>query len=655
MGLLDNNRVITTPFTGLEGSDFNLIQESENFDIFVWDESKTGRKLRLTFRDIFAWSDNTSLYIIYGGKITDTPTKIDVNDTNFPGLRRNTSTNVYPAIERVIACPCLFSTSNNNLRYGSQTYFNGDSCRVCVIFDNGQIYHNFPSHYNNYDFYTKNRAREDSTVKVSSLYDKFDESVIWDIAGRKNPTNDLSLVTTGAYYYNPALPSQCYEMHPALNHANGYGNTVGFGATNNINNGSDGADIGIRARFLMADMNDVNCNSFSYMGGYINRHDVTLIGTYRQNGSVPARTCVFGSQDGGRSWYNMYEFAAQDRLKLDDTYQAPSRDNGIPLAQVGTVGSGIYNIRRRILIVPTATSKEPANKFEIGNAVSVSSIVGTADDITFTTSSNHGLGDGDAIIVGLQDGAEVDATFGWMVNSTATTNSGGNGVLLKVYSVTNTTFKVKLYTQNPDSNIPTRHIHALNRCKDGVSVSAGEQYPSGGWILYLPIKESDGFSHYNVADTTLNKFIRLNSTEDSFQRPLGTILQQEGDTDYCYIGNDTSIVKAKSADMPEGRTEDFEHNSTGLWKVPLSGIDNMAENGFLVYSTYEVCYGFQQMLNAKVFCGEFGDFAISYDDGKTWQSTTLPKGNWGQNLAHFSGPTYDRKFSIDNVLVQLKK
>lgn len=654
MGLLDNKRVMTIPFTGLESSDFNLIQESENFGIFVWDESKTGRKLRLTFRDIFAWSNNTSLYMVYGGKITDTPVEIVVNDTNFPGLRRNTITNAYPLIERVIACPCHFCTSNNNQRYGNQTYFSGSNCRVCVIFNNGQIYHNFPSHYNDYDFYTVGYVKEGSSVKVLDLYDKFDESVIWDIAGRKNPTNDLSLVTTGAYYYNPALPSQCYEMHPAINHANGYGNTVGFGATNDVNNGSDGANIGVRARFLMADMNEKECNSFSYMGGYINRNNITLIGTYRANASVPARICVFGSQDGGRSWYNMYEFAAQDRLKVDNTYQSPSGDNGIPLAQVGNVGSGVYNIRRRVLIVPTSTAKEPVNKFEIGSSINVSSIVGTSSDITFTTISNHGLGTGDAIIVGLQDGAEADGTFGWMVNETASVNSGGNGVLLKVYDVTNTTFKVKLYTQNPDSNIPTRHIHALNRCKDGVSISTGEQYPSGGWILYLPIEEADGFAHYNVADTTLNKFIRLNSTEDSFQRPLGTIFQQEGDIDYCYIGMDSSRVKSKKADMPNERTEGFDHNSTGLWKVPLSGIDSI-ENGLLVYSTYEVCYGFQQMLNAKVFCGEFGDFAISYDDGKTWHSITLPEGNWGQNLAHFSGPTYDRKFSIDNVLVQLKK
>lgn len=656
MGLLDNRNLLVSPKTGFEGSKFKQVESNNDYDVFIWDKESSGMTLRLTYRDIFAWSNDNALYIVYKGEITDTPTEIVVNDTNFPNLRKNTTTNKFPVIERVIACPCYFATSNNNTRYGSQTYFGGSECRVCVIFNNGQIYHNFPSHYNEYDFYNIYTAKEGSTTLVSSLYKKFDESVIWDIKGRKNPTNNAELVATGAYYYNPALPSSCYEFHPAISQANGYGNTVGFPATNNVNNASDGIDIGLRARFFMPDYDDANCNSFSYMGGYVCRNNFTMIGTYRDNGTKAARICVFGTQDGGRSWYNMYEFAAQDRLKVGSEYVAPSGWNGIPLAQTGTESNAsLYKVTRRALIVPTETQKEPNELFEFANEVTIKSIVGTSDSITFTTATAHGLGNGDAVVIGLQQGVSTNnRTFDWMVNNTASSTSGGNGVLFKVYDCTATTFKVKLYAHNPHSNIPIRHIHALNLCKDGVSVSGGENYPTGGWILYLPIRFADGFSHWNVADAETNRFLRLNSTKDSFARPLGMILQQECDKTYCYIGNDHATIPNREATMPEGRTDTFEHNSTGVWKVELEGIDSLANNGKILLNTYQVCYGFQQMLNALVFVGEFGELSISKDLGDTWTSMVLPYGNWAQNSAHFSGPTYQRQFSMDNVVVQLK-
>lgn len=643
MGLLDNNNVITTPKTGLEGSDFQQVFSNDAVDVWIWNRTTDRKKLRLTYRNIYAWSDDNVLYLVKG-KITDTPTAIEVNDTNFPNIRRNSS-NQLPKIVRVIACPCQFFYNWGSRTYGNVNSLNGKDCRVCVIFDNGQIYHNYPSCNNTYDFYNDTITNQGSTRTVAEMFTKFDESVVWDLPTRKHPVKtksgtDATLIATGNYYYNPALPDKCYEFHPALNSANGYGNTVGFAATNNRNNVSN-VDVASRARFWRIDMEDENANSFDYMGGYAVEHHFTMIGTYRSNLSTnPARTGVFGTQDGGRNWYLMYEFAGTASV-------------GVPLSQSGNAGNGIYAISKRTIVAPSLADKEPSAPFTWGEDINVESIIGDGTDITFTTSSAHGLSNGNDIVVKLQSGVSLnDRTFDWMVNSDTSATSGGNGILLKVKDVTTTTFKVTLYPYNPDATLRARHIHALNHCKDGVSVSTGEDYPNGGWLLYNAIPLADDFSGYNVANLdTQNKFLRLTSTDKSVARALGFVVQQEGKDTFIYVGVDTNNIDMNDVDMPEGRTESFKHNSCGVWKIPTDGVDSLRDNGLMKYNGVQTCYMFQQFGNAFVFLGQLGEFAISYDNGESWIATNLPV----NGISRFSGMTYDRKFSIENILVQLKK
>lgn len=660
MGLLDSNKVLTTPNTGLEGSPFNLLVSNDKVDIWEYADKNTQKELRVTFRDVFVWSESDKLYMVKG-KITDEPIVLEVNDINFPNLRHinNDSSKGFPSIVKVIACPAQFCYSNSK-QYGNVTSIYGKDFRVCVIFDNGQIYHNFPSFRNDSDFYNDVWAKIGTgAVKIEALFDKFDESVVWDLPGRKHPVktttgDDAALIATGAYYYNPALPDNCYEFHPALNSPNGYGNTDGFGATNNVNNVSNGKNIGLRSRFWRPNMDDTFCNSFFYMGGFVTDNLFTMIGTYRSNTTThPCRMCVFGTQDGGRTWYAMYEFANQERVKMGSTYQSADATIGIILAQEGNASANIYNVKRRSIIVPSGTDKEPSTLFEYGNAINISSIVGTTSGIIVTTESAHGFSKGDTIVIGLQENVSLDGrVFDWLVNSNADGTTSGNGVLFKVGNVTSTTFVLTMYINNPDSNLPVRHIHALNKCKDGVSVSCGEQYPCG-WILYHAIKEADAFAAYNVADTDKNIFVRLTSTADSFQRPLGFVLQQEGKDTYCYIGSDNEFTLMNDVTMPEGRTNTFKHNSCGVWKVKLDEIDSHKDNGLILYNARQVAYGFQQMGNALVFVGQFGDLAISFDKGETWTEIQLPGSHIG--ACNFSGMTYDNKFSINNVLIQLKR
>lgn len=663
MGLLDNNSVITTPKTGLEGTSFKKYISNDSYDLFIWNDGV--KYLRLSYRDIYAWVNLTTLFLVKG-KITDTPIEIEINDTNFPNLRK--INNSWPTIERVIACPCSFATPSNS--YGHQTSLGGESCRVCVIFTNGQIYHNYPSCHNGYDFSTQTIAK--TGVTVASMFDKFDESVVWDLPNRKHPVqtnvgDDAGLIATGVYYYNPALQSKHYEFHPALNQSNGYGNTEGFGATTTINNASNGLNIGIRPRFFRIDMDNPNANSFAYMGGYVNDERYTMIGTYRTNGgNNPCRICVFGTQDGGRSWFNMFEFGA-DVTTINSNHEtlayANSGTTGIPLVQGSdTASSGIYSLRRRYSIVPDATTKEPSDAFYYGPEINITSIVSdsTNGKIIVTTEnsieSSSILANGDCIVIGYQSGVgAANRPFDWIVNSSANISSGGNGIMFIVREKTENTFVLTLFLWNPDSELPVRHIHALNKCKDGVAVSSGEDYSKGGWILYNSIISADAFGNYNIASISQNKFLRLNSTKTSFARPLGVVIQQEEDNTYAYIGMDTAIVDMGDVEMPSGRTKTFKHNSCGLWKSPISGFDDMANNAVLKYPSSETCFGFQKFGNAMVFIGQYGDFALSYDDGKTWSTCKIPVGHRGQNGCHYSGMTYDNKFSVDNILVQLKR
>ena len=662
MGLLDNNSVLTTPKTGLEGSSFVPLISNNNFDAWQWDNNATGKRLALTFRDVFAWiasgtvaDEGTALYLVKG-KITDTPTKIEVNGTNFPGLRGS------PKIVHIIACPCEFFRSTSDSYTNGKSALQGREYRVCVIFDNGQIYHNYPSCHDTYDFTVAEQY--DTTL---NLFFKFDESVVWDLAERRHPVktntgDDAALIASGAYYYNPALPNKCYEFHPALNAPNGYGNTVGFGATNSVNVASQGEDIGIRSRFWRSDMEDAAANSFDYMGGYIANELYTMVGTYRNNTNTACRICVFGTQDGGRNWYCMYEFASMDRLKYGEaSYRAATGIKGAAISQDGdSVLEGVYKVKRRTLIVPYATAKEPSNNFEYDGEVNISSIIGANGVITVTTASAHGYSNGDAVVINFQDNVTANnRAFDWMVNGTADASSGGNGILFKVTAKTSTTFQVVLYIHNADNNLPARHVHSLNKCRDGIVIGTGENYPMGGWILYDAVKAADPYDKYNVANPSDNPIIRLNSTSVSAQRPVGCIITQEGEDTFVYFASDTTSITLPDVEMPEGRTQSFSHGSIGLWKIKLSEIDDLSK-AVLVYPSIYVAFGFQVHDNVCVFYGENGNIAVSFDMCKTWESFRVPndgkyRDNWGQHGCHFSGLANGKMLSLGNTLLQFKR
>lgn len=667
MGVLDSNKVITTPNTGLEGTNFNLVCSNDNFDMWAWRAESVangtdGAFLRVTFRDIFVWSNNdvfdNALFMVKGS-ITDKPTRIVVDDVNFPNLRKNSS-GKFPFIVRVFAVPTDFLVCWGNIPSENQWEKNhgtrGQHCRINVVFENGQIYHNYPACYNTCDFYGGENAwinpnNNRDRVKLDSLFTKFEEGCVWDMADRKIPTNDQSLVSTGAYYYNPTLPIKCYEMHPAISVGTGYSNTQGYPSFKKHKDAN-----GIEhtyARFFMYDRDAAECNSLTWMGGYAMDNKFTMIATYNSSTSVACRMCVFATDDGGRNWYNIYEFAGNPRIRLHDKLNAPTNIKGVPMSLDGTsLTPSDWKVRYKAIIVPTTTDKEPSAIFEYGDEINVISIVGSNGVITITTSVQHGFMNGDHVHF---KGSSVSSDLNFMLNNSANGNSGGNGVFFIVQNVSSNTFTITLDVYNPNSGLPIRHIHALNRCKDGVSISTGELYPQG-WIVYGAILQADTYAYWHPWLNDIN-WVRLNSTQNSIQRPLGVIVQQEtidgvADT-MIYYGADNEFTPMGSVTMPEGRTQTFSHNSTGVYKFRLSDIDNAA-TAECIFAERENCYMLQKIDNALVFTGQFGAVAVSYDDGKTWSKAHMPKDLVGEK-AQFSGMTFDRKLSIGNILIQLKK
>ena len=172
-------------------------------NLFVY-KNVNARKLVAVLRNVVIWCDTTSLALSIDG-FDGTQEIIQLNSANFPNLMTGA------LIERVILLPWTRNWT---------TSISGTQWRMNVIMTNGQVYHNFPS-----------RLTDSDGIEQPNDYKLFDESCVWEMPERWTPvkTNegaDADLIATGRYRYFPALPDEAYEMHPQVNHDNGYGNGV---------------------------------------------------------------------------------------------------------------------------------------------------------------------------------------------------------------------------------------------------------------------------------------------------------------------------------------------------------------------------------------------------------------------------------------------
>ena len=79
---------------------------------------------------------------------------------------------------------------------------------------------------------------------------------------------------------------------------------------------------------------------------------------------------------------------------------------------------------------------------------------------------------------------------------------------------------------------------------------------------------------------------------------------------------------------------------------PLSDIDDFTKYD-CIYETPEPAYYFKEHFGAWMFLGQHGEFAISFDQGKTWQNEKLR--NPGGSI--YRGDTRDLVAIDENVIV----
>lgn len=596
----------------LSRSKFSKIFENNSVKAFLFDEIIFGSAI---YKDIFAYANSAGTVLnISSTKIEGTLKAITVDNTNFPNLISGS------IIHRVLIMPYT-----RNLT--TMMYPNG--YRIIVIMNKGQIYHNFPSR----------AVGSDGASLTGDIY-LFDESVIFDMEGRKFPS---STIDSSDYYLFPCLPAESYNPHPALNVDNGFGHGGwGISITKTCNAPMEigGSTSRTFRRFYIPQRSGTQ-NPFVYMGGYDYNTKVVMLGTYLSNSSpsTSTRLVVIASHD-GREWFVKYEFGERNTANQ-------SWGNNIITSGIGGVGytADSFSIKKRTVVVPNNTTKEPTNIFGLGASIVVSSIT-KADPAVVTTTSPHGLTDGDSIIfIDNPSSGGTSSDFDWMRNDSHSLSDAGNGILFKINYINSTSFSLKEFIHNPYNNLSALHIHSINSNKDGFVIATGETYPDG-WILYCPIIESDAFALKRGFDDM--NFYRLNSSADSAQRPLGIVLKDDSLTDPTLIfASDNETTTRNNLTIPD-RTLSIVRSSTGVYSGKLSEIDDFSKFN-CIYETNQVCYFFKEILDTYIFIGQLGELALSFDKGITWQRINI-----GDRYENFSGIDSLGRILINRLLIIIK-
>ena len=493
--------------------------------------------------------------------------------------------------------------------------------RLMVVTDRGQIYHNNPSRKINCD-------------GISEAFDlkRFEESVVWDLPGRLYPSNKADCETFERYY--PGLPKDAYAYYPEVSagKVTVYGNS-GFKAVYEGNGEK-------RSRFYIA-RREPEGNPFYYMSGFQTDYKISVIGTYRSNTAVGVRTCIFMSDDGGRQWFCQYEFGDLGEYLFHQGKREWGRNFGncIHLNTDGYKRDVEIFLRKRECIIPGADDKEPMHKFRWKD-ITVFDSYSQGNTLILESKEPHNLTTGNIVTI-----ASAPAELAWMTNSRVDSDSCGNGLLFKVETIDVNTIKLYEFVAAPDNPIPCRHIHHINRVRDGWLIGTGEIYPNA-WLMYIQMKEADSFAEKNASDQF--DIFRLNSTGLSVQRTLGVIWMDDGNDTVLYA-SDHDVLDGKTEKCPiPDRSLSISRNATGVYIGKLEDIDDY--NKFsLVYEAVEPAYLLQQYDSAIVFSGQRGETALSFDNGKTWKSVHIDGA-----LNHPKGGTFQYHL-FDDYLLHIKR
>lgn len=497
--------------------------------------------------------------------------KITLNQRNFKGLIENSK------IQNVMLLKYMRNVSSGIRK---------KAWRLVVITDKCQIFHNFPSMGNEFE----------GTLHQSDIV-TFEESVIWDAPGRKFPSKSKNCSEFEQYF--PGLPEQSYSHHPSIQKAHAFGDHTYVSV--------HGQKV-VVSRFYFP-FREADSNPFSYMGGFTNDYHMTTIGSYCNNISKGARICIFFSSDGGRQWFNKYDFGDfgnDEFISKKRGYSTRNWGNPICLPDNFSYSDPKLSVTKRNILVESYKD-EQVKPFSWSAEVKIKTIT-QKDRLVVQTEAEHNLSTGD--IVALTGDAEANETFSWMINNEIDENGCGNGILFKAEVLTQDTFALYESISSPHNPICCRHVHHINRQKDGWVVGTGEVFPNG-WLLYLQQKECDYFVKEACNAAVTPDVFRLNSVPSSVQRTLGVE----------FIADDVLLFASDHATLPQPMIPHgdmpFSHSSSGIYVGNIADIDDITSFR-CIHRSCEVAYFFKKTNNLLVFGGQLGEVSLSADLGKTW-------------------------------------
>lgn len=500
--------------------------------------------------------------------------------------------------------------------------------RLCVFTDKGQVFHNKPTREKSCDGFSK----KDDIVR-------FEESVIWDLPGRKHPSNNIDGDECECYF--PGLPDYCYTYSPRINkdaeYKDQYGNG-GFGKSVEVYEKGEKQTC---ARFYQY-ARTLQSNALRFIGTGFRNDKMNLIGTYCSNVEEGVRVCFFASSDGGRQWYCKYEFSDTGEYSFQQGHSNAWGTNfGNQIKLEKDVNCSDYNItvNKRNISLPENADGSVETSFRWKESGKVK-LVKAEKTAKVYTDQPHGLTTGNIVALLAYD--SKPEAVSWMLSDKL--DGGGNtgGFQFKVKVVDSYCFEIYELVSSAKPTLPCRHIHHINTLKDGWIIGTGEIYPNG-WLLYVQQKMADTYSIVDASENLIMR--RINTREDSVQRTMGLLLDDSSEK-YIVYASDHDTLERKEID--KNNFADVSRNSIGIFVGKLNDIDD--RNAFeCVYDASEPCYYFQKLDDMLVFTGQRGELAVCKDPNlRLWHQEHL-----GSTLMYYYG--FFHQFHVFNDYILLRK
>lgn len=558
----------------------------------IYQSKLQGFSIEAAFDDFIVTRKKNTILIYPDYRNTVVHYKVRLESKSFPGLIPDSN---------ILCCLVLpFMREVNRDRFYKRY-------RVVVITDKCQVFHNFPD-----------RDLEYAGYEIIGDIIRFEESEVWDIPGRKYPANNTS-INTSIEYYAPWLPNSSFEYHPSKDSVSKYS---GKKRNNKTTVKISGRDV-VVSRFYFPQRTK-EANPFSRMLGFECDEKIALIGTYCANKEIGARTIIFASSDGGRNWYAKYEFADEGTYEFKQGNDVWGHNVGNPVDTSSFGNDFNGNAYLRIRYLNHNNEKKSTESFILSDQLKIRSITCSCP-ARLILENDENLCDGNIIVLyGKSDNIKWNSIF----NNSFSEDNAGNGVIFKAIKCGNNEIELYECVSNPYNNIACRHIHHINRVRDGWIVGTGEIYPNG-WTFYIQMKEADTFSRFSAADEL--KIIRLTSRINSVQRTVG--MDWDDVKNRIIFASDHDLLERPKVVLPLGET--IERNSTGIYECKLEDLNNF-EMSHLVYEAKEPSFYFRLCGTDYIFCGMRGEIAIGKDFGNYWYSSRIKTPFWSH-----CGQTYD--------------